>query len=386
MNKVKLNVFFECAQSAIVTISINWRNVEGEPVFKKYYGRDLTAERDKMMKRFSTTVSSYVFLLIFALCPNMLWAQLPDPTGDIDVHDPVMIKQADTYYIFYTGNGVCVKSSRDMVTWKEEPPVFAETPQWVLDTIPNFRRSMWAPDIMYRDGRYYLYYSVSAFGRNTSAIGVATNTTLDYNDPAFKWIDQGKVVQSVPGRDMWNAIDPNVSIDEDGTPWMVFGSFWMGMKMVKLQPDMTRIVTDETQEWHTVAARAREFGLDEREAGDAAIEAPFIFKKNGYYYLFVSWDYCCRGANSNYKIMAGRSGNICGPYLDKDGNDLTCGGGTLVACGNDHWAGVGHEAAYTIDGKDLLVFHGYDSTDHGRSKLLIKEIEWDNDGWPEISL
>ena len=59
-------------------------------------------------------------------------------------------------------------------------------------------------------GLYYLYYSVSAFGKNTSCIGVATNKTLHPSSPDYKWTDHGKVIQSVPGRDMWNAIDPNL--------------------------------------------------------------------------------------------------------------------------------------------------------------------------------
>ena len=104
---------------------------------------------------------------------------------------------------------------------------------------------------------YYLYYSVSAFGRNNSAIGVATNETLLSTDPKFKWVDHGIVVQSVAGRDLWNAIDPNVATDDNGNPWMVFGSFWMGMKLVNLQQDMISMVTDSTQKWSTVVARER---------------------------------------------------------------------------------------------------------------------------------
>ena len=325
------------------------------------------------------------------------------------VHDPVMIKEGNTYYIFHTGRGILVKSSTDMRSWKEESQVFSESPAWVLRTIPRFRGSMWAPDIFYHNGVYYLYYSVSAFGRNTSAIGVATNTTLNPKDPKFKWVDQGKVVESVPGRDMWNAIDPNIIVDEQGTPWMVFGSFWMGMKMVKLNGDMKSIVNDSTQEWYTVAARERNWKVDERDAGDAAnpeldyeslytpeqwqanknmkngaVEAPFLFRKNGYYYLFVSWDRCCRGLESSYKIAVGRSKEIRGPYVDKSGMKMIHGGGTLIASGNEEFAAVGHQAVYTFDGKDYLVFHAYDKKDDGKPKLRIKEIKWDANGWPSI--
>ncbi len=346
------------------------------------------------------TLGLYLFFLNSAFCQER----------SVIVHDPVMIMEGETYYIFNTGKGIYIKSSKDMIHWKDIGQVFEETPQWVLETIPDFGGSMWAPDIVERDGTYYLYYSVSAFGRNTSAIGVATNTTLDPEDPKYEWKDHGMVVQSVPGRDMWNAIDPNIAFDDNGTPWMSFGSFWMGMKLVKMKDNLTEIVTDSTQEWYTIAARERAFYVDDRDAGDAAnpnldydklytdeqlemnktmqngaIEAPFIFKKDGHYYLFVSWDRCCRGVESSYKILVGRSDDIRGPYLDKDGDKMSKGGGTLVAKGNDEWAAVGHQAAYTFDGKDYLVFHAYDLKDEGKPKLRIREINWVN-GWPEIML
>jgi arabinan endo-1,5-alpha-L-arabinosidase len=330
---------------------------------------------------------------------------------DVIVHDPVMIKQDDTYYIFNTGKGIHVKSSKDLKNWKEEKPVFANTPDWVTKMIPKFDGNIWAPDIIFHNGTYYLYYSVSSFGRNNSAIAVATNKTLHPNDPNFKWEDKGVVVQSVPGRDMWNAIDANVIFDDKGTPWMTFGSFWQGIKLVKLNPDMTSVVTDSTQSWHTIAARERNWLLDERDAGDAAnpeldyaslytpelleqsknmkngsIEAPFLFKKNGYYYLFVSWDRCCQGLNSTYKILVGRSKDITGPYLDKDGKKMKHGGGTLIAQGNEEWAAVGHPAAYTFDGKDYLIFHAYDKKDEGKPKLRIKEMKWGKDQWPSVSM
>lgn len=330
---------------------------------------------------------------------------------DVTVHDPVMIKQDDTYYLFHTGHGISVKSSTDMVNWTEQEQVFETTPEWVFKMLPDFENHIWAPDIAYHDGKYYLYYSVSAFGRNNSAIGVATNTTLHPNDPGFEWVDHGPVVQSVPGRDMWNAIDPNLAFDDNGTPWLSFGSFWMGMKIVKLKENLTEVVTDTSEEWHTIAARHRYWKLDERDAGDSAnpelnyeelypddilemnrnmengaAEAPFIFKKDDWYYLFISWDRCCRGVESSYKIMVGRSKDITGPYLDRSNKKLIHGGGTLVAKGNDEWAAVGHPAAYTFDSTDYLVFHGYDISEDGRPKLWISEITWDKEGWPVVSL
>jgi len=225
-----------------------------------------------------------------------------------------------------------VQASTDRVSWERLPPVFSEPPTWATEMIPRFRNSIWAPDISYHDGRYYLYYSASSFGSNNSAIGVATNTTLDWDDPAFEWVDHGPVVRSVRGRDLWNAIDPNLVVGDVGDSWLAFGSFWMGIKLVRLAED--RLSVARPEEWYTLASRNRYWKLPDAAAGDtmnSAIEAPFIFKKDGFYYLFVSWDRCCAGA-------------------------------------------------------DYLVFHGYDLADEGRSKLLIREIEWDADGWPRVTL
>ncbi|RZJ68670.1 MAG: arabinan endo-1,5-alpha-L-arabinosidase [Flavobacterium sp.] len=303
------------------------------------------------------------------------------PINETIVHDPVMIEQNGTYYLFCTGKGISMFSSTDRQDWKKENPVFPEAPKWGTSVAADFKNHIWAPDISFHNGQYYLYYSVSSFAKNTSAIGVATNKTLNPSDKNYKWEDHGIVIQSIPNRDLWNAIDPNLVIDEKGTPWLTFGSFWDGMKMVKLSPDFKSVAKPE--EWFTVARRERDFKLDDKDPGNAAIEAPFIFKKDGFYYLFVSWDFCCRGENSTYKVVVGKSKDVFGPYLDADGKSLFQGGGTLVIEGNKNWAGAGHNSAYTFGGKDYLVFHAYDSNDKGKPKLKIKEIKWDN-GWPKV--
>jgi arabinan endo-1,5-alpha-L-arabinosidase len=305
------------------------------------------------------------------------------PTRETPVHDPVMIKEGDTYYLFSTGNGLQVYSSKDMKNWQKRMPVFTRVPEWVTKALPNYRgSSMWAPDINYHNGKYYLYYAVSAFGKNTSCIGLAVNKTLDSASKDYKWEDMGKVIQSVPGRDLWNAIDANLIIDENKTPWLAFGSFWEGMKLVKLNSDLASVAQPE--QWYTIARRPRAFSAPDSSAGNAAIEAPFIFKKGPYYYLFVSWDYCCRGEKSDYKVVAGRSEKVMGPYLDKNGVSLAQNGGSLVVQGdNKEWYGAGHNSTYTFDGKDYIIYHGYDAKDRGRSKLIIRELAWEN-GWPVV--
>jgi arabinan endo-1,5-alpha-L-arabinosidase len=297
-----------------------------------------------------------------------------------------MARQGDTYYLFCTGRGIAMWSSKDLKTWKAEKPVFAAAPEWAVQAVPTFRNHIWAPDISYYKGQYYLYYSVSAFGKNTSAIGLATNTTLNPEDPHYKWVDQGKVIQSFPGQTNWNAIDPNLVTDKAGTPWLAFGSFWDGLKLVKLNGDRLTLA-QSPDNLPTIASRRKEAATAAKpvNAGANAIEAPFVFRRKGYYYLFASTDYCCKGVNSTYKMVVGRAKDVQGPYLDRDGVPMAQGGGSLLLEGNQDWYGVGHNAVYTFDKKDYLVFHGYDAADNGRSKLRLETLTWDKAGWPQVA-
>jgi arabinan endo-1,5-alpha-L-arabinosidase len=325
------------------------------------------------MKRYLLSFYLFSSLSFTAFCQNQ----------NISVHDPVMIKQDGLYYVFCTGNGISMFSSPDMMNWKQEKQVFATPPEWVIKELPRFRNSIWAPDISFYKGNYYLFYAVSGFGKNTSCIGLAVNKTLHTDSPDYKWIDLGCIIKSIPGRDNWNAIDPNLIVDDTGTPWPDFGSFWGGIKLVKLKDDLSGIFTTP-QDWYTLASRLREPFTDDRNAGSAQIEAPFIFKKGSFYYLFVSWDKCCSGVNSTYKVAVGRSAKITGPYFAKDSVNMAKGGGTIVVQGDANYPGVGHEAVVSFDGTDYLVYHGYDAKDNGRSKLIIKKLHWDEAGWPVI--
>jgi arabinan endo-1,5-alpha-L-arabinosidase len=148
-----------------------------------------------------------------ALLLGSLGAQAQVVPPPILIHDPVLTRQNGTYYLFGTGNGITVWSSKDRQTWTAEKPVFAALPAWAVRDVPGFKTHIWAPDISFSNGQYSLFYSISTFGKNRSAIGLATNKTLDPKSPDFEWVDHGPVVTSVPGRDMWNAIDPNLIRD-----------------------------------------------------------------------------------------------------------------------------------------------------------------------------
>ncbi len=340
------------------------------------------------------TKRTILLAALACVCVNTVVGQaLPGNDNLPGNHDPVAYKEGDTWYVFSTGRGVSMMSTKDFVTWTRPRPVLETIPTWPAELIPGFRGgSFWAPDIIKRGDTFYLYYSASAFGENTSAIGVATAKSLDPESPDYGWTDHGPVVQSVPGRDFWNAIDANVIIDEEGTPWMNFGSFWGGIMMVKLADDMLSVAQPE--EWYALCRRERSFLLDITDPGDGAVEAPFIFKKGEWYYLFVSFDYCCRGLRSDYKVMVGRSKSVKGPYVDKNGMDLFKGGGSLVVQGEGAgnrmrpatWTAVGHCSVYNYDGRDLIFMHGYDARDNGASKLLIRQLDWDAEGWPTAKL
>ncbi len=342
------------------------------------------------------TLKAGLRMLLFAVLAGMAHAAV-SPAGtapiaaeglsakavkQVDVHDPAMAIEGDTYTLFSSGPGIPFYSSRDMKTWKPEGRVFPGEPSWARSVASLFNGHIWAPDIIRRNGAYYLYYSVSSWGRNNSAVGLTVNKTLNPDSPDYRWEDRGIVLESVPNRDLWNAIDSHVIVDENGTAWMAFGSFWSGIKLVKLDSSWTAAAKPE--EWHSLAKRERSVLVDDGRPGPAEIEGPFIFKKGDTYYLFVSWGLCALGKNSTYRMMVGRSKDIRGPYLDRDGRSMAEGGGTLVLTGNRNWAGWGGNSAYSFDGKDHVVFHAYEAADNDFHRLKIAEIKWDAAQWPVI--
>lgn len=287
-----------------------------------------------------------------------------------DVHDPAVIEEGGRYYLFSTGHGIPIRRSDDLVDWSPAGQVFAELPAWASSTIPGVAFP-WAPDVAHFGGRYHLYYSLSTFGSQRSAIGLATNETLDPTSPAYAWVDRGVVVASRPGVDDFNAIDPNVAFDASGQPWLAWGSFWGGIRMRRLDAE-TGLLSEADGTVHALAART----------GVPAIEAPFIVRHDDLYYLFVSFDSCCQGAASSYKVMVGRSDAITGPYVDRAGQPMTAGGGTLVLEGYGRIRGPGHNAVLVDDDRAYLVHHFYDAEGDGVPTLQVRALLWDDEGWP----
>ncbi|MDT0166316.1 glycoside hydrolase family 43 protein [Actinotalea sp. AC32] len=313
------------------------------------------------------------------------------PTGGLSVtgetapiHDPALVVEGDTWHVFSTGlvnreNGGTVQHwiSRDAgVSWEYVGTIWPEIPAWIDERIPGVD-NLWAPEVHEHDGTYYLYYSASTFGSSTSLTALATATTLDPEDPAYGWTDQGEVVSSpvvgLPDGKTFNAIDAGIVEDADGTHWMAIGSYWYGIWLVELDWPSGKPVED----WQETAVN-----LADRFVPGNPIEAPYIYEHDGWYYLFVSFDACCAGGDSTYKVAVGRSRDVTGPYLDQEGRDMFGGGGTVIL--EEHGAIVGPGGQSVDDG--VLAFHYYDALAEEVPyfpTLGLQRLAW-VDGWPVV--
>ena len=344
-------------------------------------------------------------LLVFALATAIL-AELPDTSaadgtapsvivvdGDVaGTHDPSIIKDRDTWYLFATitgpnpeGHQLPIRCSKDLRHWDKCGFVLQQIPDWIKKESPE-TKDLWAPDVSYFNGLYHLYYAFSAFGKNTSGIALLTNKTLDPTSPDFRWEDRGLVLRSVK-EDDFNAIDPNLVLDDHGGAWLAFGSFWGGIKMARIDPKTGKRATEDSR-LYSLARRARPVNASparpDLPPDWQAIEAPFVIRHGHFYYLFVSFDLCCRGIRSTYKTMVGRSSKVTGPYVDASGKPMMQGGGTLLLQGNQRWLGPGGESLLQQKGSDIIVFHAYDAKT-GRPSLQISTLSWDK-GWPSAAL
>ncbi|MGA2184109.1 MAG: family 43 glycosylhydrolase [Bryobacteraceae bacterium] len=288
-------------------------------------------------------------------------------TGDINVHDPSMIRTpAGTYYLFGTHQGLLMQSSPDRIHFTAAGQAFSAIPAWTAVYSPA--HDLWAPDISWHNGKYWLYYAASGFGSNVSAIGLATSSTA----APGSFEDQGMVISS-DTRSPYNAIDPGLVVDTAGGWWLSFGSWSDGINMIQIDP-----ATGKQASWNNNI-----YLLAQRPA-DPAIEGSYVYVHDGYYYLFASFDVCCNGVNSTYHIAAGRSTNVSGPYFDKGGMAMSLGGGTILLGSHGRFIGPGGQVMMHDADGDLLVYHYYDSYANGAPTLGISRIGWDPEGWPYL--
>ncbi len=277
------------------------------------------------------------------------------------------------YYVFGTGGGIWF--STDLLNWTYEGQVFDQLPDWAEQAVPG-ASTYWAPDISFHNGLYYLYYAVSTFGSQQSAIGLATNVTIDPTAPGYKWQDLGPVIESMPGRENFNAIDPALFVDSKGRWNLFFGSYWTGIKVTRIDPHTGK--RQHRSAIKAVASRGTAVDPD-------SIEGAYVIRHGDFYYLFVSWGFCCGGALSTYKIAVGRSKSATGPYVDQTGVPMRKGGGTVVVKGDSRWIGPGHNSVLTTADGQYLLCAGYDADNLMLDRVLqVRPMTWTNDGWPLV--
>ncbi|MHB8900094.1 MAG: arabinan endo-1,5-alpha-L-arabinosidase [Thermoguttaceae bacterium] len=313
-----------------------------------------------------TRASPLGFFLLATLVGGLTWGQV----GDIyQVHDPAIAEQDGRYYVFGTGRGIPFWQSDDLYHWRRAGRVLDRMPDWAAEHVPT-ARDHWAPDISFFAGEYHLYYAVSEFGTQRSVIGLATNKTLDPANADYRWVDRGPVIRTTPDKDQYNAIDGQAVVDHEGRLWLALGSFWSGIKLIELDPRTGKVM--EGAKMFSLASRPEE----------KAVEAPYIVRHGGFYYLFVSFDQCCRGVDSTYNLRVGRSAEIAGPYADDRGRSMLEGGGRVVLDRDGSCIGPGHNSVLCQPGRQWLVHHYYDGEHGGLRRLQIRPLTWSDDGWP----
>lgn len=302
-----------------------------------------------------------------------------------NAHDPASFKDGDTYYVFSTDakyggpptGGIQIRMSKDLIEWEFVGHAFQEIPKDAYDW--TGAKGLWAPEVVKFGDTYFLYYAASQFGKNQSFIGVATSKYIE-----GPWEDQGEVVKSEQDVSVPNAIDPNITFDRDGNPWMVYGSFFGGMFVFRIDPATGKKLAGSEEK--LIAKR--------HISVEGAVEGPYIVYQPRFdqYYLFVSYDSLFK----NYHIRVGRANHIEGPYLDFDGNDLTNielppnEVGMKVLGGykfgeKEGWIAPGHNSVLQDGENHFIVHHARGEKDPHWHYLHVRKIVWTEDGWPLVS-
>ena len=318
-------------------------------------------ERTMIMK---TRLSVTLVHLLFAVSAVMAQEQYNNPVINESLPDPTVIKADDGYfYLYATENirNVPIYRSENLVDWRRVGTAFTDRtrPQMVP------RGNIWAPDINLINGKYVMYYSKSTWGGEWECgIGVATA-----DRPSGPFTDVGKLfISSEIG--VQNSIDPFYIEEDDGSKYLFWGSF-RGIYGIQLSEDGLSIKP----------------GAQKVQIAGTLTEGTYIYKHDGYYYLFGSAGTCCEGLNSTYRVMVARSENLMGPYVNKSGRPALENNFMLVMQKSNKVVGPGHNSEIVQDdaGQYWMLYHGFDAADpDGGRKVYLDQILWDKDGWPIV--
>ena len=318
-------------------------------------------------------------------------SQIPIKSKDrVSVHDPSIVKDGDTYYVF--GSHIEAAKSRDLQNWTKftnsyDTPnnvIFgdlssnlAESFKWAGENDSDSKGgySVWAPNVVWNKdyvnkdgskGAYMMYYCTSSTYKR-SAIGFATSKTIEgpytygntvlysgftkgdaydsnstintnYNNTNIKKLIENGTLSETSSK--WftkdgsyntsyapNAIDPEIFWDADGTMWMNYGSWSGGIYMVKIDPYTGDVIyPGKDEDSDTVNPTDRYFGKRIAGGYTKSGEGAEIVYDEATGYYYLYLSYAGLAANGGYNIRMFRSKNPEGPYLDASGNNAALSG------------------------------------------------------------
>jgi len=321
------------------------------------------------MARIPTRVrpwAALIPLLVALLGPRAVDAAT---TGNNGTHDPSRIIESNGRFYFCSTGGGCASSS-DGLAWTTTG-LRLTVPSWSTTYAPGGNQGIWAPDIIFYNGKYYIYYAVAGLpaAQAPCFIGLYTTPTLDATAASYKLTDEGVVVDNPMNTSaiQFSTIDPAPIIDPMGNLWTAWGSGY-GKDATKLQIWATRLGTDGlplTSDASYQPPAQLGYGLE-----TGRIEASYLYLHDGTYYLFWDSGSCCDGASSTYAISVARAASLTGPYS----------GARSFYASNGSIHGPGHVGIYDACGATRFTYHYYPDT--GGSVLGENELTWGSDGWP----
>jgi len=297
-----------------------------------------------------------------------------NPVIGQDGPDPTVLRDKDgTFWLYDTADLLAIWHSDDLVSWQRVGSAFNEDTRPAESRYDYGKAWLWAPEIRIIRDKYVLFFSmwwgdVGTYDGHSVAYAVA-------DSPAGPFAFRGQIINSDPDYPPYYGTAHSIDqfyIEDGGKPYLFWGSF-RGLYAAELEigDDLTIAVKPETLT---------------RVAGDA-FEGSCIYRRGDYYYLFASVGGWSGGMESTYRTVVGRSQNLFGPYVDRQGRRMLDNCCEELLAGNRRFAGTGHNSNIVEDdrGQTWMFYHAYDSEapDRGRQTMLDR-LEWDGQGWPRI--